>query len=185
MENREESVQENEQHTNDNKDTKQDSNVADETTATTSDKGEDGEKKIAELNDKYLRLYSEFDNYRKRTARERIELSKTAGEEIFRSLLPVLDDFERAIRSVNEDTTVDVFKEGVNLIYSKLKKTLNQKGLEEMKSQGESFDSEIHEALTNIDAPTADLKGKVVEEVEKGYLLNGKVIRHAKVVVGK
>jgi molecular chaperone GrpE len=140
---------------------------------------------IAELNDKYLRLYSEFDNFRKRTARERIELSKTAGEDIFKSLLPVMDDFERAIKAITEDSKAESVKEGISLIYNKLKKTLNQKGLEEMNAKGETFDSEIHEALTNMDAPSPDLKGKVIEEVEKGYLLNGKVIRHAKVVVGK
>ncbi len=147
-------------------------------------KEEGYEEKIAELNDKYLRLYSEFDNYRKRTARERIELSKTAGEDIFKSLLPVIDDFERAMKSITDDSDVPAVREGITLIYNKFKKTLTQKGLEEMNAAGQPFDSEIHDAITNIDVPD-DMKGKVVDEVEKGYFLNGKVIRHAKVVVGK
>jgi len=140
--------------------------------------------KIDELNDKYLRLYSEFDNYRKRTVKEKVELIKTAGEDIFKILLPVLDDFERGMKSINEASNIDSLKEGVNLIYHKLKTTLIQKGLQEMAAHGEPFNSDIHEAITNIPAPSEDLKGKVVDELEKGYLLNGKVIRYAKVVVG-
>lgn len=142
------------------------------------------EAKIAELNDKYLRLYSEFDNFRKRTSRERADLIKTAGEDIFKSLLPVLDDFERALKAISDDSTAGSIKEGVSLIQNKLKKILVQRGLEEMNAQGTSFDPDLHEALTNVDAEEG-MKGKVVDEVEKGYLLNGKVIRHAKVVVGK
>lgn len=184
MDNREE-TKENEKNTEQSQEQNDIQDVPEITSAEKDNKEIEYEEKIAELNDKYLRLYSEFDNFRKRTARERIELSKTAGEEIFKSLLPVIDDFERALRSISETSDPGAVKEGVNLIYSKLKKTLNQKGLEEMNAQGHTFDSEVHEALTNIDAPSEDLKGKVVEEVEKGYLLNGKVIRHAKVVVGK
>ncbi len=140
--------------------------------------------KINELNDKYIRLYSEFDNYRKRTQKEKVELHKTAGEDVFKALLPVLDDFERAVNAMNEAKEVDAVKEGVELIYNKLKNNLQQKGLAAMESKGQVFDADIHEAITNIPAPTEDLKGKVVEEVEKGYSLNGKVIRFAKVIVG-
>lgn len=142
------------------------------------------EAKVAEANDKYLRLYSEFDNYRRRTAKERVELIQTAAEDVFKSLLPVVDDFERAIKSNAEITDVKTITDGVTLIYNKFKNTLTQKGLEEMKSLGETFNADIHEAITNIPAPSDDLKGKVVDEIEKGYSLNGKIIRFAKVIIG-
>ena len=139
----------------------------------------------AELKDKLLRLYSEFENYKKRTFRERIELSKMAGVEVILALLPVLDDFERAMKSINTDAqSTDAVKEGINLIYTKFKTLLQQRGLEEMKSTGTVFDSDLHDAVTNAPAPSEEMKGKVVEELEKGYYLNGKVIRHAKVIVG-
>lgn len=138
--------------------------------------------KYDEMNDKYLRLYSDFDNFRKRTAKEKVEWFKSAGEDIYKSLLPILDDFERALQA-SEKTGEDL-PEGVKLIYNKLKNTLTQKGLEEMKAMGEEFNTDLHEAITNIPAPTEDMKGKVVDVVEKGYLLNGKVLRFAKVVVG-
>ncbi len=141
--------------------------------------------KIAELNDRFLRLYSEFDNYRKRTIKERIDLSKTASAEVITDLLPVLDDFERAIRAFTDNGDTDSpLKDGIVLIYNKFLNILTQKGLEQMKTLGEPFDTDFHEAITNIPAPSPDLKGKVVDEVEKGYLLGGKVIRYAKVVVG-
>lgn len=140
---------------------------------------------IADLKDKTLRIYSEFDNYKKRTAKERIDLQKSAGAEIIMAMLPIVDDFERAIRSISETSDISALKEGVILIYNKLKSTLEAKGLEEMKSLGQPFDSDIHEAITNIPAPSDDLKDKVVDEVEKGYYLNGKVLRYAKVVVGQ
>jgi molecular chaperone GrpE len=143
------------------------------------------ETKLAEANDKYLRLYSEFDNFRKRTAKERVDLINTAGEDIFKSLLPVLDDFERAIKSNAETTDIKAVNDGVSLIYNKFKSTLTSKGLQEMKSHGETFDADIHEAITNVPAPSDDLKGKVVDELEKGYSLNGKIIRFAKVVIGQ
>ena len=140
--------------------------------------------KLAEANDKYLRLYSDFDNYRKRTLREKTEQSKTAGEDIFKTILPVLDDFERGIKATESASDINAVKEGMNLIFHKLKNMLQQKGLSEMESKGLLFDADLHEAITNIPAPDESLKGKVVDELEKGYLLNGKVIRFAKVVVG-
>lgn len=142
------------------------------------------ETKNAELNDKYLRLFSEFDNFRKRTAKEKIELIQSGGEDIFKNLLPVLDDFERAMKSNTEITDIATINEGVHLIFNKLKNTLTQKGLVEMKSIGEPFNTDLHEAITNVPAPSEDMKGKVIDELEKGYLLNGKVIRFAKVVIG-
>jgi molecular chaperone GrpE len=141
--------------------------------------------KVNELNDKYLRLYSEFDNFRKRTSKEKMELIQAGGEDVFKSILPVIDDFERAIKSNSETSDVKAVNDGVSLIYHKLKSTLTQKGLEEMKSLGEPFNADIHEAITNIPAPSEDLKGKVVDELEKGYTLNGKIIRFAKVVIGQ
>jgi len=142
------------------------------------------EEQLAELNDKYLRLFSDFDNYRKRTAKERIELAKTAGEDFFKAILPVLDDFERGLKAMNEAADVNALKEGVDLIYNKLNNILTAKGLEPLTSIGEAFNADIHEAITNIPAPNEDMKGKVIDEAERGYALNGKVIRYAKVIVG-
>lgn len=143
------------------------------------------ETQIAELKDKHLRLFSEFDNYRKRTTKERIELFKTANSDLIQELLPVLDDFDRAMKSFEEAQDIEAVKEGVQLIHNKLKGTLEKKGLKCMDSQGKDFDTDYHEAITEIPAPTEDLKSKVVDVVEKGYTLNEKVIRYAKVVVGK
>lgn len=140
--------------------------------------------KLAELNDKHLRLFSEFDNFRKRTIRERIELTATASEEVIKDLLPVLDDFDRAIKALDETDKIDSLKEGINLIHTKFKSTLSAKGLKPMKAIGETFDTDFHEAVTEIPAPDKKLKGKNVDEIEKGYLLGDKVIRYAKVVVG-
>ncbi|HOI33575.1 MAG: nucleotide exchange factor GrpE [Bacteroidales bacterium] len=137
-----------------------------------------------ELNDKFLRLFSEFDNYRKRTLKEKIELSKTASEEVITALLPVVDDFERAIQALESQQAPDATAEGIKLIYNKLIKTLQQKGLSELKALNETFDTDFHEAITNIPAPEPSLKGKVVDIIQKGYQLNGKVIRFARVVVG-
>lgn len=142
------------------------------------------EEKYAELNDKYIRLYADFENFRKRSTKERLELLKFASEETFRQLLPVLDDFERAFKSMADVSDISVIRQGQELIYNKLKNILMQNGLEEMKTAGEIFNPDLHEAITNVPAPTEDQKGKVIEEVEKGYYLNGKVIRHAKVIVG-
>lgn len=143
------------------------------------------EATIADLKDKHLRLFSEFDNYRKRTTKERIELFKTASADLIIDLLSVLDDFDRANKSFETTTDIEAVKQGFELIHSKLLGVLTKKGLEAMDAQGKEFDTDFHEALTEIPAPTEDLKSKVVDVVEKGYLLNGKVIRFAKVVVGK
>ena len=136
-----------------------------------------------ELNDKYLRLFSEFDNYRKRTAKEKIELSKTASESIMVDLLPILDDFERALQTM-ENKETDANYEGVLLIYNKFKRTLEQKGLEEINAKDAIFDTDEHEALTNVPVADEAQKGKVLDVIQKGYKLNGKVIRYARVVVG-
>jgi molecular chaperone GrpE len=144
----------------------------------------DLKEQIAQLNDKHLRLYSEFDNYRKRTAREKIETVAMAGADTITSLLPVLDDFERALKSAETTNNIEALKEGINLVYYKLLNDLTKKGLQTMDATNQAFDPDLHEAITNIPAPTKDMVGKVVDEVEKGYLLNGKVIRYAKVVVG-
>ena len=149
------------------------------------DKVEQLETQVNELNDKYLRLYSEFDNFRKRTLKEKVELGKRAGMEIMESLLPVLDDFERALDNIQKAEDVKSLEEGVELIYTKFKGTLEQKGLKPMESsKGQKFDEELHEAVTQTPAPSDELKGKVVDEIERGYYLNGTVIRYAKVVVG-
>lgn len=150
-----------------------------------SDKTEKLEDELAALNDRYLRLYSEYDNYRKRTMRERAELLKTASSDVVTSLLPVLDDFERALKSLPEgDPAYVALRDGVILIYNKLSGTLNQLGLEPMQTMGVAFDTDFHEAVTNIPAPTPEAKGMILDEIQKGYMLNGKVIRFAKVVVG-
>ena len=143
------------------------------------------EEKFAELNDKYIRLYADFENYRKRMSKERMDLLRYGGEDIFKKIIPVLDDFERAFKSLSEITDINIIKQGEELIYNKFKNILLQSGLEEMKSTGEAFDPELHDAVTNIPAASEDMKGKVMEEIEKGYYLNGKVIRHAKVIVGQ
>lgn len=138
------------------------------------------------MNDKYLRLYSEFDNYRKRTQKEKLEFSRNASEEMITALLPVMDDMERALVAVVNagDGTEAISKEGFQLIYQKFRNLLVQKGLEPIPSIGESFDVDFHDAITNIPSPSEEMKGKVIDEVEKGYKLNGKVIRYSKVVVG-
>lgn len=136
-----------------------------------------------ELNDKYLRLYSEFDNYRKRTAKERLDLMRSAGEDVFKLLLPVLDDFDRAMASMEKATEVAAVREGVVLIHQKLTKELGGRGLRPFDPKGDTFDAEVHEAVTQFPA-SDDMKGKVVDVLEKGYTLNEKVIRFAKVVVG-
>lgn len=139
--------------------------------------------KLAETNDKYLRLYSEFDNYRKRTSKERIDLSKTASEDMIISLLPILDDFERALKAIEPNEQTTALREGVELIYNKMQGLLIQKGLKAMESIGNTFDPELHEAIAQMPAQDEDGKGKIFDEVVKGYYLHDKVIRYAKVVV--
>ena len=139
----------------------------------------------AELNDKYLRLYSEYDNYRKRTMREKAEIIKTAGEDVFKAILPIIDDFERAMKANEKQEDVEPVKEGVKLIYSKLTKAVQQKGLTSFDSVGQAFDPDIMEAITHISVEDKSQSGKVIDEVEKGYKLGDKVIRFAKVVVGQ
>ncbi len=140
-------------------------------------------KQIAELNDKYLRLYSEFDNFRKRTMKEKSELIKTASEDVLKSVLPVIDDFERAIKANEAITDATPIKEGISLIYNKLKNSTQLKGLTAFDSIGQDFNADTMEAITHIPATDESQKGKVVDEVEKGYKLGEKVIRYAKVVV--
>ena len=144
---------------------------------------EDGKAKFAELNDKYLRMFSEFDNYRKRTAKEKLDMAATASEGVIKDLLPVFDDFERAIQNMEKNgNEADI--QGVTLIFNKLKNTLKAKGLEEIEAMNTEFNTDEHEALTLISAPTEEQKGKVLDVIQKGYKLNGKVIRFARVVVG-
>ena len=140
---------------------------------------------LQEQKDKYLRLFAEFDNFKRRTAKERIELTQTAGKEVITSMLDVLDDCDRAEKQMQTTTDIAQIKEGVQLVFNKLRTTLQNKGLKSMESIDTEFDVEKHEAITEIPAPTPDLKGKVVDEVTKGYYLNDKLIRFAKVIVGK
>ena len=134
--------------------------------------------------EKYLRLYSEFENFRRRTNKERLDWMQTASKDLMVELLPVVDDMERAMKSMQQAGDVKSV-EGMELVFKKLYSTLEKKGLKPMQAQGESFDPEIHEAVTQFEAPTEEMKGKVIDELEKGYFLNDKVIRFAKVVVGK
>ena len=143
------------------------------------------EAKTNELNDKYLRLYSEFDNYRKRTIKEKSDIIKTAGEDVFKAMLPIIDDFERAMKASEGIDDINALKEGVQLIYNKLKNSVQQKGLISFDSVGNTFDPETMEAITHIPAADESQKGKVVDEVEKGYMLGNKVIRFARVVVAQ
>jgi molecular chaperone GrpE len=150
---------------------------------TTNDAATDA--KIAELNDRYLRLYSEFDNYRKRTLKEKSDIIKSAGEAVFKIILPVLDDFDRAIKANGKVEDVAVIKEGMILIYNKLKNNTSNKGLIAFDSLGQNFDPDIMEAVTHIPAQNEEDKNKVIDELEKGYKLGEKVIRFAKVVIAQ
>lgn len=146
---------------------------------------ENWHEKYLEWHDKYMRLHAEFDNFRKRTAKEKIELVATANAGILKDLIPTIDDFERAISSNETATEIQSVKEGFLLIYNKYKGILEAKGLKPMLSKGEVFDSELHEAIANIPADSDELKGKIIDDVEKGYTLHDKVVRFAKVVVGQ
>jgi len=139
---------------------------------------------LANEKDKFLRLFAEFENYKKRTSKERMDLFKTAGQEVIVSLLPVLDDFERALKELAKSDDKEMFK-GIELINGKLRETLKSKGMEEVGAkQGDIFDAEIHDAITQIPAPNKKLKGKIIDVVERGYKLGDRIIRHPKVVVG-
>jgi molecular chaperone GrpE len=142
------------------------------------------QQELDEWKDKYLRLASEFDNFRKRTLKEKSELVKYANEDLIKSILPVLDDFERSLLVIEKSDNLSAIQEGVKLIHHKFKNILSAKGLKPMESLNQAFDSEHHEAITSIPAPQEDLKGKIIDEVEKGYYLDEKVIRFAKVIVG-
>ena len=142
-------------------------------------------KEIAEWKDKFLRQVAEFDNFRKRSAKERLELMQTAGKDVIVSLLDVVDDSERAQKQLERTDDANAIKEGVSLVFNKLRNALQAKGLKPMESIGKDFDPDMHEAITEVPAPNDNLKGKVLDEVQKGYYLNDKIIRFAKVVVGK
>ncbi|MCD4791864.1 MAG: nucleotide exchange factor GrpE [Bacteroidales bacterium] len=143
------------------------------------------EEKYETLNDKYMRLSAEYDNYRKRTLKERMELMKNAGEDILINFLPVIDNIERAKSSVDDAKDINAVKEGITLIHKNLADFLKERGITEIKSTGEVFDTDMHEAITKIPAPKKNLKGKVVDVIEKGYKMKDKVLRYAKVVVGE
>ena len=142
-------------------------------------------KQVADLKDKYLRLVADFDNFRKRTAKERLEIIQTASKDLISELLTVLDDSERAEKQMEKTQDIEAIREGERLVFNKLRSTLQAKGLRSMETIGKDFNPEYHDAITEIPAPNENLKGKVMDEVEKGYYLNDKIIRHAKVVVGK
>lgn len=143
------------------------------------------EEELEMYKDKHLRMYSEFENFRRRSSKERIELMQNAGQEIITALLPILDDFDRAKAANENSEDLEAIKEGMELIYNKIFTLLGQKGLKPMEAQGKDFNSDDYEAIAKIPAPTEDLKGKVIDVTEKGYYLNNKIIRHAKVVVGE
>ena len=153
-------------------------NVADESE-------EDLKKELADLKDQHLRLIADFDNYRKRTLKEKADLIKSGGESVYVNLLPVIDDFERALKSIETSSDVDALKEGVHLIYEKFITFLNRNGVKEIPSQQVDFDTDLFDAVAIVPAPAPKLKNKVIDTIEKGYTLNDKVIRHAKVVVGE
>jgi molecular chaperone GrpE len=143
------------------------------------------EDKYNKLNDKYLRLAAEYDNYRKRTLKEKMDLVKNAGEDILSNFLPILDNMDRAKKSIDETSDIDSVKEGITLIHKNLKDFIASRGVKEIEAIGKDFDTDLHEAVTKIPAPDKKQKGKVIDVIEKGYKLNDKVIRYAKVVVGE
>ncbi|MBK3518157.1 nucleotide exchange factor GrpE [Carboxylicivirga marina] len=142
-------------------------------------------EKLKEANDKYLRLSAEYDNYRRRTLKEKMELTKTAGESILLALLPVIDDLDRAMNHMDEAKDVDALKEGMQLIHTKFNDFLGQQGMKEIEAKEKDFDTDVHEAVTKIPAPSDEMKGKVIDCIEKGYTLHEKVVRFSKVVVGE
>lgn len=158
---------------------------ATETQAETSNSEQSPEEKYAELNDRFMRLYAEFDNFRRRTNKEKIDLIANANAGVLKDLLPIMDDFERAMLNNENVDDIAAVKEGFNLIFNKTKSILESKGLKAMNAKGETFDSELHEAIANVPATSDAEKGKVIDDVEKGYYLNDKVVRFAKVIVGQ
>lgn len=177
QENQEVAVEQNEESTPNNEEqTKQDEQAAEIVKL---------KAELEESKDKYLRLFAEFDNFKKRTMKERLELIKTASQETMAAMLPVVDDFERAKKASELENATETFSEGVSLVFHKFMNTLESRGLKAMESNGEAFDAEKHEAITEIPAPSPELSGKVIDTVEKGFYLNDKIIRYAKVVVGK
>jgi molecular chaperone GrpE len=145
----------------------------------------DKDSQIAELKDKYLRLAAEFENYKRRTVKEKLNMMGTANRDTLSALLPVMDDFDRAKKNAEDENSTEPFSEGVMMVYNKLFNTLQQKGIKAMESNGEDFDPELHEAITEIPAPSNEMRGKVIDTVEKGYYLKEAILRYAKVVVGK
>lgn len=143
------------------------------------------QKELQEQKEKYIRLYADFDNFKRRNAKERVELIQTAGREVIQSMLEVMDDCDRAEKQMQKSDDLKQIREGIQLVFTKFRNTLQSKGLKEMKSIGEEFNPDVHEAITEIPVPDENMKGKVVDEVEKGYMLNDKIIRFSKVVVGK
>ncbi|MFK7776188.1 MAG: nucleotide exchange factor GrpE [Saprospiraceae bacterium] len=150
-----------------------------------SSNGDDKDSQIVELKDKYLRLAAEFENYKRRTVKEKLNMMGTANRDTLSALLPVMDDFDRAKKMAEDESSTEPFSEGVMMVYNKLFNTLQQKGIKAMESNGEDFDPELHEAITEIPAPSEEMKGKVIDTVEKGYYLKDAILRYAKVVVGK
>jgi molecular chaperone GrpE len=175
-----------------NKENRQEEEIIDTENSTQVDENQDidevkptSEELIQQEKDKYLRLFAEFENYKKRTSKERIELFKTASQELMTSLLPIMDDFDRGLTEIKKVKDKELLK-GMQLINDKFKNTLTQKGLSEIEvNKGDVFDAEIHEAITQIPAPSDKLKGKVIDAVEKGYKLGDKIIRYPKVVIGQ
>lgn len=165
-------------------------NESNETSAETADIENSPEEilqnEVNSLKDKYTRLFAEFDNYKKRTSKERVELIQTAGKEVIEKLLPILDDFDRALNAMENAQEVEGIKEGVELIHNKFKNTLQSQGLKAMEdAKGQPFDADLQEAITTAPAPEDSLKDKIIDVIEKGYYLNDKVLRYAKVVIGK
>ncbi len=146
---------------------------------------EKAELELLELKDKHIRLQAEFDNYRKRTLKERMELLKTASESVLIGILPVIDDFDRAVQTLDKVEENSHLKDGVMLIYNKFQDFLKQNGVKEIEEKDQTFDTDLHEAITTFPAPSEELKGKIIDVVQKGYYLNDKVIRHSKVVIGE
>lgn len=164
-------------------------NNTENTTETSTDENakklQELQAKYNELNEKYVRLFSEFDNFRRRTIKEKADLLRSAGEDVLKDILPVWDDFDRAKKAMQASENITSAKEGFDLIYNKFIDALKKKGVEEMQCIGQEFNPDLHEAITEVPAPTEDLKGKIVDVVEKGYFFNGKILKYAKVIVGK